>query len=68
MEKVETNGSKGNLTTNAILKAFLRDSTHIKYDYHIRQCTIHSKDINNIQIHDILGFLSHMFEVSHTLH
>lgn len=49
VEKIDANSSKCNLTLNVILKASLRDSTHGKYDYHIRQGAKHSKENNDIQ-------------------
>lgn len=45
MEKVDTDCNRCNLRTNTTLKTSLRNSAHIKHDYHIGQWNIHSKDI-----------------------
>ena len=57
MQKTAVNSNQGNNTTEKKLKASLRLSTHCKYYNYIKQWAFYSKNIDHIEISDVLDFL-----------
>ena len=56
---------KGNNTTENILEASLRLSTHCKYNNYVKQWTSYSKNIGEIEVSHVLDFLSGVFDKGH---
>lgn len=57
-----TNGCKGNITTDLIIHAARRESTHNKYNCYIKLWDTFSAQFDSITVDHILSFLSDMFE------
>ena len=65
IQKTPVNSNQGNNTTEKILEASLRLSTHCKYNNYIKQWTSYSKNIGCIEVSHVLDFLSGMFDKGH---
>ena len=64
-EKTPVNSDQGDNTTEKMLEASLRISTHCKYNNYIKQWTSYSKNIGCIEVSHALNFLSRMFDKGH---
>ena len=65
-QKPPVNSNQGNNTTEIMLEASLRISTHCKYNIYIKQWTSSSNNIGHIEVSRVLDFLSRMFNKGHT--
>ena len=64
-QKPPVNSNQGNNTTEKILEASFRLSTHCKYNNYIKQWASYSKNIGHIEVHHVLHFLSEMVDKRH---
>ena len=65
IQRTPVNSNQGNNTTENILEASLRLSTHCKYNNYIKQWTSYSKNIGHIEVSHVLDFPSGMFHKGH---
>ena len=65
IQETPVNSSHGNNTTEKMLEASLRISTHCKYNNYIKQWTSFSKTIGRIEVSHVLYFLSRIFGKGH---
>ena len=65
MQKTAVNSNQGNNTTEKFLEAYLRLSTHCKYNNYIKQWTSYSKNIGHIEVSYVVDFLIGIFDTGH---
>ena len=65
IQKTPVNSNQGNNTTEKIIEASLRLSTHCKCNSYVKQWTSYSKNIGCIEVSHVLDFLSGMFDKGH---
>ena len=65
IQETPVNSNHGNNTTEKMLEASLRISTHCKYNNYIKQWTSFSKTLGRIEVSHVSYFLSRIFGKGH---